>query len=87
MIGKTQLEMWGDLVATGTPVEIGYRALPCPWCGSTRDLVVIADGDERRPRRRVWCPMCDIVGPEHLDDAGAVQAWNSRAMTRLRKRI
>lgn len=50
----------------------------CPWCGVTDQLLVISTGDDRRPRRHVWCPMCHVIGPEGLDDRGAVVQWNNR---------
>jgi hypothetical protein len=50
----------------------------CPWCQNIDLLMVIDDGDEGRPRKRVWCPQCDIWGPEHTTEAGAIETWDMR---------
>lgn len=54
--------------------------LCCPWCGETKTLFVIDDGGDTRPRKKVFCPMCNIVGPEGLDEKGAIEQWNRRAI-------
>jgi len=51
----------------------------CPWCGETKTLFIVDDGGDTRPRRKVFCPMCNILGPEGLDDNEATEQWNRRA--------
>jgi len=50
----------------------------CPWCGLTRDLLTIEEGEPKRLRWRVWCMGCDVVGPEALTQTTAIASWNRR---------
>lgn len=68
----------GEWIGPSRPIG----ADPCPWCGESHQLLVVTTQWPRRPRRNVWCPCCDIKGPEHLDDAGAIEIWNATAQTR-----
>lgn len=52
--------------------------LCCPWCGETKTLFIVDVGEYKRPRKKVLCPMCDIMGPEGLDEKGAIEQWNRR---------
>lgn len=70
---------WDDAAEWIGP-ERPVGADPCPWCAQSHQLLVTTSQWPDRPRRNVWCPCCDIKGPEHLDDAGAVQSWNGREL-------
>lgn len=51
----------------------------CPWCGDKICLMITdAPAHEGQQRRRVTCPLCDIDGPAHVDDARAIESWDRR---------
>lgn len=50
----------------------------CPWCPDTDSLFPVEEGAPDRTRYRIWCPGCDIAGPEGLDEQGAAEQWNRR---------
>lgn len=54
--------------------------LACPWCGPEyrNQLRVTGTGSPKRPRKNIWCPMCNVVGPEGISDASAAEQWNKR---------
>ena len=58
-------------------------AQPCPWCGTEwLEYLMIVDGDDpKRPRRHVFCPGCNVQGPEGLSDKSAIEQWNKRKKT------
>lgn len=57
------------------------NAIACPWCGGKdRDMLkIVESGNTFRPRKNVWCPMCNVKGPEGINERSAVEQWNSRA--------
>jgi hypothetical protein len=56
-------------------------AIACPWCGEKdRDmLMIIQTGYPTRPRKNVWCSMCNVTGPEGINEKSAIEQWNARA--------
>jgi len=61
------------------------NAKHCPWCGpEMNDYLMMIHTDEdlarnhHRPRHHVYCPGCDVTGPEGVDEKTAVEQWNKR---------
>jgi Lar family restriction alleviation protein len=66
----------------GNPVEDAPEPLPCPFCGSGGEqLVVERWSDEGDPdaSHHVECLKCGSNGPQSDTPLGAAQAWNGRA--------
>lgn len=53
------------------------NALPCPFCAAAADLALLRDVKDAL-YCFVGCMTCKATGPIHLDELGAVTAWNTR---------
>ena len=55
------------------------KPLPCPFCGRTDIRAHVYGGGE--PDAFMQCHDCSADGPNGLNRAGAIEAWNRRAQT------
>lgn len=65
----------------GNPVEGAPDPLPCPFCGSGADQLVVerwSEVDDPDPSYHVECLKCGANGPQDDTQLAAAQAWNER---------
>jgi hypothetical protein len=65
----------------GNPVEGASEPLPCPFCASGADQLVVerwSDADDPDPAFHVECLHCGCNGPQGTTPLEAAQEWNER---------
>ena len=65
----------------GNPLEDGPEPLPCPFCGSRADQLVIerwSEADDPDASYHVECLKCGSNGPQGTTQLEAAQGWNGR---------
>jgi len=71
-----------------TPVEQPCLVLPCPFCGGDSPPPTVEHFQRNMDARRrggfaVVCPHCETEGPRFGTREDAVEAWNTRAVSRM----
>jgi Lar family restriction alleviation protein len=65
----------------GNPIEDSPDPLPCPFCGSAADQLVVerwSAEDDPDASYHVECLKCACNGPEAATQLEAAEAWNGR---------
>ena len=66
----------------GNPLEDAGEPLPCPFCGSGAEQLVVerwTAEDDPDPSYHVECLKCGCNGPQEATQLEAAQGWNERA--------
>jgi Lar family restriction alleviation protein len=66
----------------GNPVEDAPEPLPCPFCGSGGEQLVVerwSSEDDPDASHHVECLKCGSNGPQKDTSLDAAQGWNDRA--------
>ena len=66
----------------GNPLEDAGEPLPCPFCGSGAEQLVVerwSEEDDPDPSFHVECLKCGCNGPQEATQLEAAQGWNGRS--------
>jgi Lar family restriction alleviation protein len=66
----------------GDPLDEAGEPLPCPFCGSRADQLVVerwTTEDDPEPSYHVECLECGCNGPQEGTQLEAAQGWNERS--------